>query len=110
MDDFDRQSENLLFCVLAILVYVLMISTHDSRAQYAGAFLALSGSVYTVTISFLRRVYPNVPISVAWKIFTTDGLFSAQASVTSVVLSLHSHIGPPLHRSLYKVTASRSAS
>lgn len=43
----------LSVCVLAILGYVLMISTHNSHMQYPGAFLVVSGSVYSVTISFL---------------------------------------------------------
>ncbi|EDR02787.1 uncharacterized protein LACBIDRAFT_239030 [Laccaria bicolor S238N-H82] len=49
-----RGAYMMLFCVPAILGYVLMISTRDSHVQYAGAFLVISG------------VYPNVPIGVAW--------------------------------------------
>ena len=42
-----------LFCVLSILGYVLIISTRNSHVQYAGAFLAISGSMYAITIPFL---------------------------------------------------------
>jgi predicted neutral ceramidase superfamily lipid hydrolase len=41
----------MLFCVLATLGYVLIISTHNSHVQYAGAFSVISGSVYSIIIS-----------------------------------------------------------
>ena len=43
----------MLFCVLAMLGYVLMAFAYNSHVQYAGAFLAISGSVYSITIPFL---------------------------------------------------------
>ena len=44
----------MLFCVLAILGCVLMISTYNIYVQYAGAFLVISGSLYFITIPFLQ--------------------------------------------------------
>ncbi|PPQ92915.1 hypothetical protein CVT25_000501 [Psilocybe cyanescens] len=42
------------FCLVAILGFVLLISTSNPHAQYAGTFFAVSG------------IYPNVPMGVAW--------------------------------------------
>ncbi|TFK43569.1 major facilitator superfamily domain-containing protein [Crucibulum laeve] len=42
------------FCVVAILGFVMLISTHNPKVQYVGTFLAVSG------------IYPNVPMGVAW--------------------------------------------
>ncbi|TFK38868.1 high-affinity nicotinic acid transporter [Crucibulum laeve] len=42
------------FCVVAIIGFVLLISTHQPGVQYVGTFFVVSG------------IYPNVPMGVAW--------------------------------------------
>ncbi|KDR66528.1 hypothetical protein GALMADRAFT_273465 [Galerina marginata CBS 339.88] len=42
------------FCVVAIIGFVLLISTHNPHVQYLGTFFVVSG------------IYPNVPMGVAW--------------------------------------------
>lgn len=44
----------MIFCVVAILGFVLLISTRNPHVQYFGTFLVVSG------------IYPNVPMGVAW--------------------------------------------
>jgi sugar phosphate permease len=44
----------MLHCVIAIVGFVLLISTKNPHVQYAGTFFAVSG------------IYPNVPMGVAW--------------------------------------------
>ncbi|KAF8882837.1 major facilitator superfamily domain-containing protein [Infundibulicybe gibba] len=44
----------IFFCVIAIIGFILLISTSNPHVQYAGTFLAVSG------------IYPNVPMGVAW--------------------------------------------
>ena len=40
----------MFFCVVAILGFVLLISTRNPHVQYLGTFLVVSGSVCSVTI------------------------------------------------------------
>jgi len=42
------------FCLVAIIGFVLLISTKNPHVQYLGTFLVVSG------------IYPNVPMGVAW--------------------------------------------
>ncbi|KAJ2914183.1 hypothetical protein MD484_g6232, partial [Candolleomyces efflorescens] len=42
------------FCLVAIIGFVLLISTHIPAVQYVGTFFAVCG------------IYPNVPMGVAW--------------------------------------------
>jgi predicted MFS family arabinose efflux permease len=41
-------------CLIAMLGFAMLISTHDPHLQYAGTFFAACG------------IYPNVPMGVAW--------------------------------------------
>ncbi|EAU82040.2 hypothetical protein CC1G_09642 [Coprinopsis cinerea okayama7 len=42
------------FCVIAIIGFVMLISSHSPAAQYVGTFFTVCG------------IYPNVPLGVAW--------------------------------------------
>ncbi|RXW21582.1 hypothetical protein EST38_g4281 [Candolleomyces aberdarensis] len=42
------------FCLVAIIGFVMLISTHIAAVQYVGTFFAVCG------------IYPNVPMGVAW--------------------------------------------
>jgi len=44
----------IFFCIVAIIGFVMLISTSKPHVQYAGTFLVVSG------------IYPNVPLGVAW--------------------------------------------
>ncbi|KAI5845126.1 major facilitator superfamily domain-containing protein [Morchella snyderi] len=44
----------IFFCVLSIIGFTMLISTHNPHVQYLGTFLAAAG------------IYPNVPMGVAW--------------------------------------------
>ncbi|KAH8155576.1 uncharacterized protein LAJ45_00586 [Morchella importuna] len=44
----------IFFCLLSIIGFTMLISTHNPHVQYLGTFLAAAG------------IYPNVPMGVAW--------------------------------------------
>ncbi|KAF9524342.1 major facilitator superfamily domain-containing protein [Crepidotus variabilis] len=54
-DRFQKRGPAMMFfCVVAIIGFVLLISSDKPHVQYAGTFFAVSG------------IYPNVPMGVAW--------------------------------------------
>jgi len=54
-DKFKKRGPFMIaFCIVALIGFVMLISTHEPHVQYIGTFFVVSG------------IYPNVPMGVAW--------------------------------------------